>query len=612
MVSSSSALEDPDLKELSGDTVSELLEHGLDVNGNGNTILLLDMRPPKSHATASIKTAISVSMPNMLLKRPMYTLGMIAEQLTTPREAESFSNWRQFSNIVFFDATGVSPEKGTPIFCVAQKFRREGCVARLGYIHGGYNAFEHEHASLCFPPDEMAAFGAPDRKAATFLSTASASKLQSTPASHTRCRLHLGSLPTPGIKAAEVTADRPTPMLEKQNINPLFENVRQAMGLDTNITEEVSVRLPPRVSIESIWERLPSWLLEAIHSRTGKTHLAENFQRIEVSEKNRLAQVMAPQEIHSDKQLDFSICAGLEKGLKNRYNHVWPFEHNRVRIKECKEGDDDYINASHLKAPFGQGSYIASQAPLPSTFEDFWKVVWEQGSRVIVMLTRETEMGRTKCHPYWPTAEQPVMEFGSVKVRFVTSFRPDAAEDTILVRQMQLSHAGREDEAGRVITQIQYFGWPDFGVPNTPLAVLKVIELAHAYNVPVSAGPMVVHCSAGCGRTGTFCVIDSVLTEIKNHRADSNIQLAMGSQKNNFPPTDAVFATVSKFREQRLSMVQCLRQYVFCYEAILWYLATELVGSQEKRKLAPDRTSVVLSSDGAPMMETVNEVSYFG
>jgi len=320
---------------------------------------------------------------------------------------------------------------------------------------------------------------------------------------------------------------------------------------------------------------------------------------------------MTPQGIHSDKQLDFSICAGLEKGLKNRYNHVWPFEHNRVKIKERKEGDDDYINASHLKAPFGQGSYIASQAPLPSTFEDFWKVIWEQDSRVIVMLTRETEMGRTKCHQYWPTAEQPVMEFGSVKVRFVTSFRPDAADDTILVRQMQLSHAGREDEAGRAITQIQYVGWPDFGVPDTPLAVLKVIELAHAYNVPVSAGPMVVHCSAGCGRTGTFCVIDSVLTEIKNHRADSNRQLAMGSQKNNFAPTDSVFATVSKFREQRLSMVQCLRQYVFCYEAILWYLTTELMGIQEKRMLAPDRTSVVLSSDGAPMMET-NGLSYFG
>lgn len=136
MVPSSPALEDPDLKELSGDTVSELLEHGLKVNGNRNTILLLDMRPSKSYATASIKTAVGVSMPNMLLKRPMYTLGMVAEQLTTPKEVDIFSNWRQFSNIVFIDAAGVSPVKGTPIFCIAQKFRREGCVARLGYIQG--------------------------------------------------------------------------------------------------------------------------------------------------------------------------------------------------------------------------------------------------------------------------------------------------------------------------------------------------------------------------------------------------------------------------------------------------------------------------------------------
>ncbi|KAG0232262.1 hypothetical protein BGX31_005201 [Mortierella sp. GBA43] len=503
---------------------------------------------------------------------------MMTEQLTTPREIETFSNWRRFSNIVLFDATGSTPVKGSPIFCIAQKFRKEGCVARLGYIHGGYNAFEHEHGSLCCRADNVSTFKTPDvNDQTTTPPTTATSKVPPL-----RCRLHLGALPSTA-KALRTTADSQTPMTENANVNPLFESVRQAMGLNTHIAEEVPIRLPPNVPIGCIQDKLPSWLLGVIDSKTGKTRLAEYFQRAEVSEKNRLALLMAPQDTSSSRKGDFSICAGLEKGLKNRYNHVWPFDHNRVKIKECGEGDD-YINASYVKPPFGRRSYIASQAPLPSTFEDFWKVIWEQGSRVIVMLTREVEMGRIKCHQYWPTAEQPTMEFGPLRVKLLTSFRPDVTEDTILVRQIQLTHAWHSEEVGRTITQLQYTGWPDFGVPETPLAVLKVIELAHNYNVPVSAGPMVVHCSAGCGRTGTFCVIDSVLAEIKDHRADSNKSLAMGSPRNyqeNFLPTDSVFAAVSKFREQRLSMVQCLRQYVFCYEAILWYLADKLATCRE-------------------------------
>ncbi|KAG0006756.1 hypothetical protein BGZ65_004247 [Modicella reniformis] len=526
-------LEDPGLKEMSGDTVSELLEHGLNVNGNRSTILLLDMRSLASHTTASIKTAVNVNIPIMLLKRPMFSLDMVTEQLTTPQEVQIFSNWKWFPNIVMFDAIGSTPIKGTPMFCIAQKFRRERCAARLSYIRGGYNAFMQEYASLCCRPDSSTEDMATHPSAATTL------KIQPIPASTSppRCRLHLGSLPKTTMRAIGATADcQPqTPMIENPDVNPLFESVRQAMGLNTNITEEVPVRLPPNVSIESIRDKLPTWLLEAIHNRTGKTRLAEYFQKIETSEKNRLALLMAPQEIHSGKQVGFSICAGIEK------------------------------------------------APLPSTFEDFWKVIWEQDSRVIVMLTREVEIGRIKCHRYWPTTEQPVMEFGSLRVKFLTS----DWSGTVLVRQLQLSHVRHDEEVGRTITQIQYTGWPDFGVPETPLEVLKVVELAHERNLPVSAGPMVVHCSAGCGRTGAFCVIDSILTEIKNHPASifggeqsNTLKNGVGKihpphsnqKEENSLPQDTVFTAVNRFREQRLSMVQCLRQYVFCYEVILWYM----------------------------------------
>src|SRR5690554_5378982 len=272
-----------------------------------------------------------------------------------------------------------------------------------------------------------------------------------------------------------------------------------------------------------------------------------------------------------------------------------------------------------LTPPLSKKSYIATQGPLPSTFQDFWKATWEQNTRVVVMLTREQEMGRIKCHQYWPTAQHPVMNVGTMRVTFVTEFLPDSAIGTILVRQLKLQHLQRPGDEVRGITHIQYTGWPDFGVPETPLEVLRVIQLANEHNTPTTAGPMVVHCSAGCGRTGAFCVIDSILTEL-NERPETVLQGVAGNRMslssksslefslsgndrvasamaNNSggsglslksqvpvstgagtgvaddPMLDIVFASVSQFREQRISMVQTLRQYVFCYEAIFWHLA---------------------------------------
>ncbi|KAF9175148.1 hypothetical protein BGX21_010457 [Mortierella sp. AD011] len=602
-----SALEDLGLKEISADTVSKLLEQFLETNGDRSTIMLLDMRPPECHAVSSIRTSVGVSVPSMLLKRPMYSLDMVAEQLTTKREVETFTNWRRFSNIVLFDATGATPVKGTPMYYIAQKFRREGCDATLAYIHGGYNAFALDHASLCCSDGGIGCNRAVATNNSDATNADSSKAIPNTARPTTRGRLHLGPLPNMELKITgnAATICR-TPMIGNPDVNPLFENVRLAMGLNTNITEEVPVRLPPRFPIDSIRDRLPTWLLNSICEETGKTRVAEYFQKIEVAEKKRLAQLMAPQEIQSCRTAEFSICAGLEKGLKNRYNHIWPFDHTRVRIKECEEGEDDYINASLLKPPFGHKSYIVTQGPLPSTFHDFWKVIWEQESRVIVMLTREIEMGRVKCHRYWPTSDHPVISLGSLKVTYMNDYQPEISDDTILVRQVKLSHLNHPDMPERIITHIHYTGWPDFGVPESPLGVLKVVQLANAHNTLTSAGPMTVHCSAGCGRTGAFCVIDSILSELQSNpemilAGRSQAKASPGPFQPNFtnergldmtrrdpsqiiqksePMEDIIFVTVSRFREQRLSMVQCLRQYVFCYEAILWHLAIELMKSQ--------------------------------
>ncbi|KAF9954593.1 hypothetical protein BGZ72_004458 [Mortierella alpina] len=621
-----------DLKELSCNTVSELLDQAQSNHGDKFAILLLDMRPAVCNAVSSIDSAVSVSVPNMLLKRPMYSLEMVTEQLTTEREVDAFSNWRRFSNIVFFDATGTVPSKGSPIFCIAQKFRKEGC---------GYNAFASEHGSQCSADSSSTTMSTANHAnnnlhppVSASIATTSKSPVPAT--SPARCRLHLGSLPAMITKpSAGDTVACETPMMENPNVNPLFESVRQAMGLNTNITEEVAVRLPTGFSVDSIRSQLPQWLLNSLCEGTGKKNLAQDFQKVEIAEKKRLALLMCPQEMRSGRTTNFSIGAGIEKGLKNRYNNVWPFDHTRVKIQETEDGLDDYINASFLRPPFGEKSYIATQGPLPSTFLDFWKIVWEQNSRVIVMLTREMEMGRIKCHQYWPSAQQPSMDLGPIRLTFLGEELPDMADDAVLVRQLRLQHLGHPREAERVITQIQYTGWPDFGVPDTPVEVLKVVKLANEHNQVLSsataapssssatstpsamAGPMVVHCSAGCGRTGAFCVIDAVLSNLS------------GSNHGGYPsavgPEDVVFQTLNAFREQRLSVVQCLRQYVFCYEAILWHLAIELTrGKPGGVVIAPkpslgravslrDKSSVHgLSKGNAPITTADEEFSFFG
>ncbi|KAF9188083.1 hypothetical protein BGZ51_000879 [Haplosporangium sp. Z 767] len=270
------------LKEMTGDMASQLLGQVLKAEGGDKTaVMLLDMRPSVSHAASSIKTAVSVCVPNMLLKRPMYSLQMVTEQLTTEQDIETFSKWKQFSNIVLFDAAGAAPLVGSPTFFLAQKFRKEGCSANLAYLHGGFNEFSVRYNELCRSDGRHASGGSsPQKLSMGDLSSSAPTHASSNPmsiVSPPRQRLHLGSLPSmmtqpPGPLGCQ------TPMIENPNVNPLFESVRQAMGLSTNITEEIPVRLPMGFSVETMQEYLPKWLLSAVTEESGKARLAEYFQ----------------------------------------------------------------------------------------------------------------------------------------------------------------------------------------------------------------------------------------------------------------------------------------------------------------------------------------------
>ncbi|RUS23773.1 protein-tyrosine phosphatase-like protein [Jimgerdemannia flammicorona] len=460
----------------------------------------------------------------------------------------------------------------------------------------------------------------------------------------------------------------PTPRFENQAFNPFFSNIRQNMELSHGgITERFPIRMPKEVVMEQetgaveggktvrrvlgtggktgrAGKGVPKWLREIVKGEgEGEKKLAEMYERIEKQEQRRLQNLMlhhSRSHNHADHPL--SIVAGIEKGALNRYTNVWPFEYTRVKIGEVDEGQSDYINASFVQYPDNssgvspvsstdsiprslassggkrkpEGScarrqnrrYIVTQGPLPTTFTDFWKIVWEQKSRVIVMLTREEEMNRIKCHCYWPSTSYQPQAYGPLNVTLLTETRLSVSspEDAIIIRQLTISHSSSPaGTPARTITHLQYTGWQDFAVPDDPVGTLRLVQLTDQAQLlyekqsceerreqeedgvePTKAaretevGPMIVHCSAGCGRSGAFCTIDTVMrkmagldrldiapTDSDDSDEEENKKRALEAEG----VADVLYDTVERFREQRVSMVQTLRQYVFCYEAVMWW-----------------------------------------
>jgi protocadherin Fat 1/2/3 len=237
---------------------------------------------------------------------------------------------------------------------------------------------------------------------------------------------------------------------------------------------------------------------------------------------------------------------------KNRYGNVLPIDATRVLLSHSGVLGSDYINANYLPGFRRPSAFVATQAPVPNTIPDFWRMVWEQQAGVIVMITREVEMGKVKCHKYWPDAGMTI-RVGELEVTFVSY---DAVCEDYGIRKLLL----RDPASGEVreITQFVYQTWPDHGVPTSPAALIRYIldvrrhvEAARAQGS--GSGPAVVHCSAGIGRTGTFFAVNALMQRLD----------ALG--------TVDVMSTVAYLRTYRAGSVQTLDQYRYIYDALLTY-----------------------------------------
>ena len=298
-----------------------------------------------------------------------------------------------------------------------------------------------------------------------------------------------------------------------------------------------------------LWEQFVQWQQEECRSYSHKVGLGVYEEFVQMQQQ--------------ECRFSYSHKVGVQPDnrSKNRYKYILPFDHTRVVLSEGSDETvpgSDYINANYISSEVGQESqfkYIATQGCLPSTIVDFWRMVWQEDARVIVMITNEVERGRNKCARYWPNPEEPT-EQGAL--RLVNA--GETSNPNYILRHFLVAH--KEKQETRNIYQFHFKAWPIHEAPRDPGAILRFLDdVNHKYREVQHESdkhrPMVVHGSAGIGRTGTFIVIDIILASITANGWKHEIDIQQ---------------TVQMARLQRSGMVQTAQQYKFIYLAIQHYV----------------------------------------
>lgn len=230
---------------------------------------------------------------------------------------------------------------------------------------------------------------------------------------------------------------------------------------------------------------------------------------------------------------------------KNRFTNILPYDHSRVKLLPTDDEDgSDYINANYIPGFNSPREFIVTQGPLHSTRDDMWRMIWEQNCRAIIMLTRCIEKGREKCDHYWPYDTQPVY-YGDIQVTILNESQyPDWT-----ISEFKVS---RGDQS-RIVRHFHFTTWPDFGVPDPPQTLVKFVRAFRERVIP-DTKPIVVHCSAGVGRSGTFIALDRILQGIRKYDIVD------------------IFGIVYEMRRERVWMVQNEQQYICIHQCLMCVL----------------------------------------
>ncbi|GAB1602220.1 tyrosine-protein phosphatase non-receptor type 11-like [Argonauta hians] len=333
-------------------------------------------------------------------------------------------------------------------------------------------------------------------------------------------------------------------LVEHYKKNPMVEKT----GVVLHLKQPFNATRTTASAIESRVKQLQ----KDNNTNTGKSGFWEEFEQLQQQECRHL--------------YSRDIGALPENKPKNRYKNILPFDETRfiLRDGDPTEPGSDYINANIITMTDEDGvepkkKYMATQGPLQTTVADFWRMVWQDNSRVIVMTTKEVERGKQKSMRYWPKEHETkelVIPGGKMFIKGVR----ETSHAEFEVREFEVSRKTNKVESPRRIFHYHFMIWPDYGVPSDPGTVLNFLQMVNEQQESIpDSGPFVVHCSAGIGRTGTFIVIDMIIDKIKRHGLDCEIDI----QK-----------TIQMVRSQRSGLVQTEAQYKFIYLGVQQYIDT--------------------------------------
>lgn len=313
----------------------------VDLMDNQTEMLLLDLRVYPQFSNSRIDGAINLCIPTTLLKRPNFTVQRLSETFTKSAERAKFGRWREAKAIVVYDASSVQLRDATSSVNTLKKFTNEGWRGAAMVIKGGFSQF-----ATSFPHRV-------DKILSSEADAPATGKLAIDP------QVAVG---------APVAGGCPMPIAQTA-ANPFFGNIRQNMDLIGGVGQ-IAVKLPLTL-VPSGTAKLPPWLSRVVDEKDNGKAVADRFFTIEQAEQKRMQKALSGNVSYGTPSAAAAggvQIAGLEKGTKNRYKDMLPYDHSRVRLQNVPSGDCDYINASHIKSEWSHRHYVATQAPVPATF----------------------------------------------------------------------------------------------------------------------------------------------------------------------------------------------------------------------------------------------------
>lgn len=551
--------------------------------------LIIDTRPFNNYSESHLKNAVNICIPTTLIKRNSMTVHALLNLANIPQNCKeliveklNIKNPKPSDkiNLLFYDTKSTSDAISLTLFQTMGKFLNFDRYFNIAFLDGGFvGVCNQQGTSSQLSPviestnsDNGGCSTLPDSPSSLFSPTCLADFND-----YADSGLSGFILPSATNNNTKFVND-----IKKNSVLPKKQEV---------CNYKHDFRLPKTIDSLSQVDNIPNlpiWLKAVLQNKCNDSiisYMNDQFNKIELLEESRLGSlyskdgkrtpnsrkslkpfdmrhsatsptICSPSGLCPDcDEINYEIPRGIEFGFKNRYKNIWPYEHSRVKLtcESCNPKEsDDYFNANFVNPEpiiSTKFRYIATQNPLVDTINDFWKTVNTQNIKIIVNL----DSSKMNYLDDTNTDENP----------FICKVETLVSDDSLIIRRINYE-----------IYHFQYLKWPDFGVPENFDSVLQLIkfknEIYNSLEEKEKYNTILVHCLAGCGRTGVFIALDSLIDCLNVDR-----KLIMESK------SDLIYQLIQHQRTQRLSMVQNLQQYIVVYEIFLHYLANANQASEQ-------------------------------